>query len=125
MAISVFPGTGEHLTIVSQDRRLCWFDNELGNKPWKTWRYHKRVVRDVEFHPLAAGRLPLMATCSDDGSAHIFHAKVYNDAMSNPLVVPVKKLRPKDGGRILSCSWHPHQPWVLLTMGDGRVQLWV
>ncbi|EEQ99658.1 Ribosome biogenesis protein BOP1, putative [Perkinsus marinus ATCC 50983] len=125
MAISVFPGTGEHLTIVSQDRRLCWFDNELGNKPWKTWRYHKRVVRDVEFHPLAAGRLPLMATCSDDGSAHIFHAKVYNDAMSNPLVVPVKKLRPKDGGRILSCSWHPHQPWILLTMGDGRVQMWV
>ncbi|KAF4671173.1 Ribosome bioproteinsis protein 1 [Perkinsus olseni] len=125
MAISVFPGSGGHLTIVSQDRRLCWFDNELGNKPWKTWRYHKRVVRGVEFHPLASGRLPLMATCSDDGSAHIFHTKVYNDAMSNPLVVPVKKLRPKDGGRILSCSWHPHQPWVLLTMGDGRVQMWV
>ena len=34
-----------------------------------------------------------MATASDDGSVHVFHTKVYDDFTTNPLLVPVKKLK--------------------------------
>ena len=34
-----------------------------------------------------------MATASDDGSVHVFHSKVYDDFVTNPLLVPVKKLK--------------------------------
>lgn len=38
-------------------------------------------------------RLPLFASCSDDGSIQIFHGMVYNDLLQNPLIVPVKILK--------------------------------
>ena len=38
-------------------------------------------------------RLPLFASCSDDGSIQIFHGMVYSDLLQNPLIVPVKILK--------------------------------
>jgi hypothetical protein len=37
-ALDVHPG-GDHLIIGSYDKKLCWFDLDLSNKPFRTLRY--------------------------------------------------------------------------------------
>lgn len=85
-SITIHPG-GDHVVIGTYDRRVIWFDLDLGVKAFKTLRYHNRAVRSVTFH----SKYPLLATASDDGTLHMIHAKVYNDLTMNPLIVPVKK----------------------------------
>jgi len=113
---------GEHVLVGSYDRRLVWFDLELSTFPFKTLRYHDRAIRQVAFHP----RYPLMASASDDGSIHVFHSKVLDD-FSNPLIVPVKRLRghvPKDDLGVLAFAWHPVQPWLVSAAADAECFLW-
>lgn len=45
-----------------------------------------------------------MASASDDGSIHVFHATVYSDLLRNPLVVPLKILRGHEVGEELNYS---------------------
>ena len=55
---------GDNIIVGTHDRRICWFDLDLQNTPYKTLRYHARSIRNVEFHP----KYPLFASCSDDGN---------------------------------------------------------
>ena len=57
----------------SYDRRMVWFDLDLSSTPYKTMKYHEKSVRHVSFHR----KFPLVASASDDGTVHIFHATVY------------------------------------------------
>jgi ribosome biogenesis protein ERB1 len=87
------------------------------------FRYHTRALRAVAFHPT----YPLFASASDDGSVQIFHAKVYSDLMTDPLIVPLKILRGhnvKDGLGVLQLAWVPRQPWLLSAGADGKVDVW-
>ncbi len=61
-------------------RRVVWFDLDRGSMPFKTLKYHTKALRGVAFHR----SYPLMATCSDDASVHVFHAAVYSDLMRDP-----------------------------------------
>lgn len=54
--------------------RICWFDLDLSSTPYKTLKYHEKAVRSVAYH----AKYPLMASASDDGTIHIFHAMVYS-----------------------------------------------
>ncbi|CCM02832.1 uncharacterized protein FIBRA_04944 [Fibroporia radiculosa] len=115
--------SGDHLIVGGYDRKLCWFDLELSEKPYKILRYHTRALRSLHFHPT----YPLFASCSDDGSVQIFHARVYNDLMTNPLIVPLKILRGhqvKDGLGVLQVKWCPRQPWLISAGADGEVAVW-
>ena len=110
----------------SFDHRTVWFDTDLGSTPFKTLRYHTSGVRRAAFH---AGGLPLMATASDDGTLHVFHARVFGDDYSkSPVIVPVKILRGhavgEDGLGVLDCVFHPTQPWLFTAGADGVVVLW-
>lgn len=87
-SISVHPG-GDNLIIGSYDKKVCWFDLDYSAQPYRTLRYHKRAVRNVTYHR----RYPLFASCSDDGTVHVFHGMVYDDLLQNPLLVPVKILK--------------------------------
>ena len=86
-------------------------------------RYHTRAIRSVAFHPT----YPLFASSSDDGTVQIFHARVYNDLMTDPLIVPLKILR---GHQIvnmlgvLQIRWCPNQPWLVSAGADGNVGVW-
>lgn len=115
---------GDHLLLGSHDARTVWFDTELSSKPYKTLKYHSAGVRRAVFHP----RYPLMATAGDDGNVHIFHARVFNDFVTNPVLVPVKILRAhavsKEGLGALDCIWHPTQPWIFTGGADGAMSLW-
>eukprot|EP00928_Gymnodinium_smaydae_P020453 TRINITY_DN17902_c0_g2_i1.p1 TRINITY_DN17902_c0_g2~~TRINITY_DN17902_c0_g2_i1.p1 ORF type:complete len:733 (-),score=140.95 TRINITY_DN17902_c0_g2_i1:349-2547(-) len=122
-SISVHP-TGDHVIAGSYDRRIVWFDLDFASKPYKTLQYHDRAVRRATFHP---GKFPLMAASSDDGTVSVLHAKVFNDLMQSPVIVPVKRLRDhvvNQGLGVLDCAWHPNQPWLFTAGADGRVFLW-
>ena len=77
---------------------------------------------------LPSTHYPLMCTASDDGTVHVFHARVYKDLMTNPLIVPVKKLaghERRGNYGVMDCVWHPSQPWVFTAGADGKALLWV
>lgn len=93
-------------------------------RPFKTRRYNTKAVRQARFHPT----YPLMATGSDDGATHVFHARVFSDFLQNPLIVPVKILRGHtvgdDGLGVLDCVFHPTQPWLFTAGADHAIHLW-
>jgi len=122
-SISIHPG-GDNLIIGSYDKRVCWFDLDYGSKPYKVLSYHKYAVRSVRFHP----RYPLFATCSDDGTVHLFHGMVYNDLLQNAFIVPLKVLRGHriiDDIGVLDIMFHPFQPWLFSSAADATIRLFV
>lgn len=122
--VSVHPG-GDHVLVGSYDRKLLWFDLDLGVKPYKTFKYHDKAVRRVHFHP---GKYPLLAACSDDATVSILHGRVYSDLMKNPTIVPVKRLRGHlvhESLGVLDCQWHPTQAWLFTAGADHNVFMWV
>ncbi|EER31965.1 eukaryotic ribosome biogenesis protein 1 [Candida tropicalis MYA-3404] len=108
---------GDNLIAGSYDKRVTYFDLELSQTPFKKLRYHDMAIRSVVYHK---GQLPLFATGSDDGTIHIFHNSVYDDA--NPLIVPLKKLTM--GNWVLDLVWHPKQPWIFAAGADGKAYLY-
>ena len=91
-SMAVHPG-GDNLILGSYDKKLCWFDMDLSAAPYKTLRAHQLAVRSVAYHPT----LPLFASASDDTSVHVYHGRVYDDLMANPLIVPVNPARAQGG----------------------------
>lgn len=86
-------------------------------------RYHARAIRSVGFHP----NFPLLASSSDDGSIQLFHARVYNDLMSDPLIVPLKILRGhaiESGLGVLDIAWLHSRPWLVSAGADKDVAVW-
>ncbi|KAF7331925.1 Ribosome biogenesis protein ERB1 [Mycena kentingensis (nom. inval.)] len=115
--------SGDHLIVGGYDRKLCWFDLELSAKPYKVLRYHTRAIRSLAFHPT----YPLFASSSDDGAIQVFHSRVYNDLMTDPLIVPLRILRGhaiKDGLGVLDVKWCPRNPWLASAGADGAVSVW-
>ncbi|GAB5362960.1 hypothetical protein AAMO2058_000843200 [Amorphochlora amoebiformis] len=113
---------GDNLIVGSYDCRVCWYDMDLSARPYKTLKYHKKAVRQVAF----SSKYPLLASVSDDGKLHLFHGKVFDDLLTNPMIVPVKILKAhdvKEGLGILDCGFHPSQPWVLTAGADGLIKL--
>ncbi|CAL1185106.1 unnamed protein product [Candida parapsilosis] len=115
---------GDNLLAGSYDKRVLWHDTDLSATPYKTLRYHEKAVRAIKYHK---GNLPLFASASDDGSIHIFHGTVYDDLMTNPLLVPLKKLtghKVINQIGILDIAWHPKEAWLFSAGADGTARLW-
>ncbi|CAN3372819.1 hypothetical protein DIURU_000981 [Diutina rugosa] len=115
---------GDHLVASSYDKRVLWHDLDLGATPYKTLRYHDKAVRGAKFH---RGKLPLFATAADDGSLHVFHATVYDDLVTNPLLVPLKKLtghKVVNSIGVMDLCWHPKEAWLFSAGADGTARLW-
>ena len=114
---------GDNLITGSYDRKLNWFDLDLGDKPYNTLRFHQKAIRQVAFHK----SYPIFASCSDDGGINIFHGMVYNDLMKNALIVPVKVLKGHkivDDLGVLDICFHPTQPWIFSAGADHNIILW-
>jgi ribosome biogenesis protein ERB1 len=141
------PG-GDNLLLGSFDRRVCWFDLDLSNRPYKTLKLGQQAVRSVAYSP----KYPMFAAGNDHGQVQIFHGRVYSDLMQNALIVPLKKLKGHkvvDGvgkrfcvhffavasGRfsqtifplplsgVMDVKWHPTQPWVITAGADKVIHL--
>lgn len=122
--LDIHPRGGEHLIAGSYDKRVLWHDLELAATPYKTLRYHEKAVRSVAFHK---GNLPLFCSASDDGFIHVFHATVYDDLVTNPLLVPLKKLQGHkvvNSLGVLDVCWHPREAWLFSAGADGVARLW-
>ncbi|UZJ52606.1 hypothetical protein CBS101457_001926 [Exobasidium rhododendri] len=122
-SMHIHKNSGNHLIVGSYDKRVAWFDLELANRPYKILRYHQRAVRGVEFHD----NYPLFMSVSDDGNAHVLHSTIYNDLVTNPLIVPLKVLRGhavKEGLGVIDATWHPFLPWLVTAGADGDARLW-
>ncbi|KAK4051108.1 Ribosome biogenesis protein erb1 [Microbotryomycetes sp. JL221] len=115
---------GDNVLVGSYDRRVVWHDLELSSTPYKTLRFHSRAVRSVSFH----SKFPLFFSISDDGLIHVFHSSVYNDLLTNALIVPLKVLRGgheiKDSLGVLDAKWHPTEPWIVSVGADGMGRIW-
>lgn len=121
--MAVHPG-GDNLVVGTVDSRVSWFDMDLSTKPYKALRAHSGGVRSVAFHP----RLPLLASCADDGAAHVLHGRVFDDLLQSALIVPLRVLRghaTNKGEGVLACAFHPRQPWLFTAGVDNAVRLWV
>eukprot|EP01129_Flabellula_baltica_P016196 TRINITY_DN8517_c0_g1_i1.p1 TRINITY_DN8517_c0_g1~~TRINITY_DN8517_c0_g1_i1.p1 ORF type:complete len:685 (-),score=187.72 TRINITY_DN8517_c0_g1_i1:35-2089(-) len=115
---------GDNLIMSSYDLRVSWFDLDMSSKPYKILKYHKESIRKSVFHK----RYPLFASCSDDGTTHIFHGMVYNDYLKNAFIVPLKILRGHevvgDLG-VLDIVFHPTQPWIFSAGADKTIRLYI
>jgi ribosome biogenesis protein ERB1 len=123
-SMAVHPASGDHVLVGSYDKRVCWFDLDLSRTPYRKLRYHASAVRSVVYH----GHLPLFATASDDLKIHVFHARVYDDLLKNPLIVPVKILSGHsavDKVGVLDLCFHPQQPFLVSAGADGKAILYV
>eukprot|EP00299_Pterocystis_sp_00344_P016812 c8433_g1_i1.p1 GENE.c8433_g1_i1~~c8433_g1_i1.p1 ORF type:complete len:732 (+),score=191.79 c8433_g1_i1:41-2197(+) len=115
---------GDNLIVGSYDRRVVWFDLDMGSKPYKVLRFHQSAVRQVQFH----SKLPLFASASDDASIHIFHGMVTNNLSDNAVIVPLKVLRGhtiENSLGVIDCVFHPSQPWIFSAGADHSVRLYV
>lgn len=122
-SIDIHP-RGDHLLASSYDKRVLWHDLDLAATPYKTMRYHTAAVRSIKFHK---GKLPLFASASDDGTIHVFHGAVYDDFITNPLLVPLKKLtghKVVSSIGVLQLVWHPKEAWLFSAGADGTARLW-
>ena len=121
-SMAIHPG-GDNLILGSYDKKLCWFDMDLSTAPYKTLRAHQLAVRSVAYNPT----VPLFASASDDTSVHVYHGRVYDDLMANPLIVPVKILRGHKATEhigVMAVAFHPSRPWLFSAGGDGEIVLW-
>ncbi|KAJ0407831.1 hypothetical protein P43SY_008292 [Pythium insidiosum] len=138
---SVTPGAGSSAVLIhqiSKRRTQNPFTKSVGqvqavlfhpSKPFffhatqrHTLKYHEKAVRSVAYHT----KYPLMASASDDGTIHIFHAMVYSDLMKNPLIVPLKILRGHEvsgGLGVMALAFHPVLPWIATGGADGSIRL--
>jgi ribosome biogenesis protein ERB1 len=121
-SIDIHP-SGDHIILGSYDRRVIWFDLDLASTPYKVLKFHEKAVRAVQYHK----RYPLMASASDDGSVHVFHATVYSDLSRNPMIVPLKVLKGHGvvgGNGVTGIAFHPKQPWIFSAGADGIINLY-
>ena len=119
-SIALHP-SGDHLLLSSLDRKVCWFDLDLSNRPYRTLKYHAAAVRQVAFHP----SFPLFASVSDDGQLHLFHQTVYTDLLTNALIVPVKIIAAHPQQRATTVAFHPTQPFAVTASSSGAIHLFV
>mmetsp|Transcript_1702 Transcript_1702/g.3006 ORF Transcript_1702/g.3006 Transcript_1702/m.3006 type:complete len:138 (-) Transcript_1702:42-455(-) len=124
-SISVHPG-GDNFILGTYDKKIVWFDMDMGSKEYKNLKYHDKAIRNAIFSP----KFPLFASCSDDGTVNIFYGMVYDDLLKNALIVPLKILRAHEPNRssglgAMDVKWHPNQPWVFTCGSEGAVRLWV
>lgn len=121
-SIDVHP-RGDHVIAGSFDGRGFWFDTELQVTPFKVLRNHEGAVRSVAYHR----RFPLFATASDDTKIDVFHCTVFDDLVTNPMIIPVKELSGHQKNNVLGVMWivwHPSQPWLISAGADHTVRLW-
>jgi len=124
-SISLHP-KGDNFILGTYDKKILWFDMDMGSEAYKNLKYHDKAIRQVTF----SQKYPLFASSSDDGSVNIFYGMVFNDLLQNALIVPVKILKAHQPNKAtglgaMDCKFHPTQPWIFTCGSEGTIKLWV
>lgn len=120
--IAVHPG-GDNVIVGSREGKLCWFDMDLSSTPYRVLKAHSSDITNVAFHR----SYPIFASCSEDGTAYVFHGMVYSDLNQNPLIGPLRILQGHSSSKVkgvLDCKFHPRQPWLFTAGADSVITLY-
>jgi hypothetical protein len=71
--------------------------------------------------------LPLFASAAHDGTIQIFHGRVFDDLMRDPLIVPLRILRTPihEELGVMDVVFHRTQPWIFAAGADGVIRLFM
>ena len=81
---------GDDILAGTKDGKVAWFQLELSEKPYKVMDYHGDKIKVVNFH----ATYPLFSSCSRNGKLLVYHATIYQDLIQDPVIVPLKVLKP-------------------------------
>ena len=113
---------GSDLVVGSKGGKVAWFQIELSDKPFKMMDYHEDKIKSVEYHK----SYPLFLSCSRNGKIVVYHGKVTEEEITDPLIVPLKVLKCSHtkNGNYTCATFHPKQPWIFSGGEDGIIRLW-
>jgi len=113
---------GDDIIAGSKDGKVAWFQLELSEKPYKIMDYHGDKIKIVGFH----NHYPLFLSCSRNGKILVYHSTIYDDLVQDPIIVPLKVLKPVGSANsnfTFSC-FHPKHPWIFTSGEDNLIRLW-
>lgn len=83
---------GDNIVAGTKDGKIAWFQLDLDEKPFKIMEFHEDKIKAISFH----NNYPLLLSSSRNGQILVYHTTVYNDLVTDPLIVPLKALQSKD-----------------------------
>ena len=114
---------GNDLIAGDRSGKVAWFQLELSSKPFKLMDYHQDKIKAIDFN----NNYPLFLSCSRNGKLLVYHGKVYDEELIDPLIVPLKVLKTNnsEGSNSFTCAcFHPKQIWIFSGGEDGKIRLW-
>ena len=114
--------SGSDLIAGDKSGKVGYFQLELSNKPFKLMDYHNDKIKSIEFHY----KLPLFLSCSRNGKILVYHCKVTEDELTDPLIVPLRELNVKNSNKKnFTCAcFHTKLPWIFSGGEDGLIRMW-
>ena len=84
--------------------------------------FHNDKIKSIEFH----NKLPLFLSCSRNGKILVYHSKVTEDELTDPLIVPLRELNVKNSNKKnFTCAcFHTKLPWIFSGGEDGLIRMW-
>lgn len=121
--ISIHP-SGADFIVGSLEGQVAWFQADLSEKPYKIMEYHQSKVKSVAFH----SNYPLFASATKGGEILVYHSKVFEDFIHDPLIVPLQKLssihKKTESYEVNDAVFHPKNPWLFTCGSDKVIRLW-
>ena len=114
---------GNDLIAGDKSGKVAWFQLELSSKPFKLMDYHQDKIKAIDYN----NNYPLFLSCSRNGKLLVYHGKVYDEELIDPLIVPLKVLKTNntEGSNSFTCAcFHPKQIWIFSGGEDGKIRLW-
>ncbi len=114
---------GKDLIAGDKSGKVAWFQLEFSTKPFKLMDYHQDKIKSVDYN----NNYPLFLSCSRNGKLLVYHGKVNEEELIDPLIVPIKVLKTNnvEGKNGFTCAcFHPKQIWIFSGGEDGKIRLW-
>lgn len=108
----------------SGNGKLAWFQSDLSDKPFMNMAdYHEGIIKGISF----SNNYPLLSSCSVDGKIILYHAKVNDDFLQDPTIVPLTSLNSFYGyedKEVNGIKFHPNYPWLISVGSNKQIKIW-
>lgn len=114
---------GSDFIVGTLEGQVAWFQADLSEKPYHIMEYHQTKIKSIAYHQSYS----LFASASKDGDVLLYHGKVFDDFLQDPLIVPLNKLKPVNKtpmNDVNSIVFHPINPWIFTCGSDKLITMW-